>query len=119
MSSSFFSALTRAKENTKNMVENASAHLSAKLQMNVNSSPPTPHKYPSISSPKKHGNNSAQSEKLKPEVKSVDLSNENGGVHANGNTNVNPIKYSEPLSLPKTSQALNVTSSDVQGYSCF
>ena len=116
MSSSFFSALTRAKENTKHMVENASAHLSAKLQMNVNSSPPMPHKYPSISSPKGHENRPIQSEKLKPDVKTFDLSNENG-VHANGNTIVNnSIKYSEPISLPITSQVTNVTSSDVNEF---
>ena len=102
MSSSFFNALKKAKENTKQMVENASAHVSVKLQMHVNSSPPMPHKYPSISTSR--------------EIKSVNNDLETKTINVVNSTVTSSVKYSEPLSISKTHELKNVTPTDINDF---
>ena len=105
MSSSFFNVLKKAKENTKQIVENASAHMSVKLQMHVNSSPPMPHKYPSISTSRdtisvKNDLETKSPHNLFPEKDNT----------INVNSTSNPsVKYSEPLSIAKTCEVRDVT----------
>ena len=113
MSSSFLSALSRAKENTKQMVNNASSHLSVKLQMNVNSSPPTCNKYPSITSSK--GDN-LKSEKP-PTDTQLNLSKEINVSHDESISNGNgSIKYSDPLMVSKSREVPIVSSSDFKEF---
>ena len=102
MSSSFFNALKKAKENTKQMVENASAHVSVKLQMHVNSSPPMPHKYPSISTSR--------------ETKSVNNDFETKSISVVNTTVNSSVKYSEPLSISKAYEVKNVTPTDINEF---
>ena len=102
MSSSFFNALKKAKENTKQMVENASAHVSVKLQMHVNSSPPMPHKYPSISTSR--------------ETKSVNNDFETKSISVVNTTVNSSVKYSEPLSISKAYEVKNVAPTDINEF---
>ena len=112
MSSSFFNVLKKAKENTKQIVENASAHMSVKLQMHVNSSPPMPHKYPSISTSRdtisvKNDLETKSPHNLFPE--------KDNAINVNSTSNPS-VKYSEPLSIAKTCEVRDVTPTDINEF---
>ena len=115
--SSLFSALTRAKDNTKQIVENASNRLSVKLQMNINSSPPMPHKYPSVSSSQissispKTENSFTENRSHTNKINACDLVNGSG----NSNTSIS-IRYSEPCAVSNPSENSNVSYSDIKDF---
>ena len=116
MSSSFFSALTRAKENTKQLVENASAHVSAKLQLHVNSSPPMSNKYPTISSSPTDSHNSVKLEKSDSEIMSMNVTASDVTNRTVSPTSNSPIKFTEPVTISTDSEGLNISISDLNEF---
>ena len=105
MSSSFLGAFNKAKEATKNLVNNASNSISVKLQMNLTASPPGSPKSASVKSSNGLRNDSILSENrpcspntLPPKIFKVSTTSP---------SNVPTIKYSEPSPSKSISDQCN------------
>ena len=91
MSSSFLGAFNKAKEATKNLVNNASNSISAKLQMNLTASPPG-----SPNSIKSSRTNVLRKDSTSSENTNSQFVSKVFQVSTTPPSNVSSIKYSEP-----------------------
>lgn len=109
MSSSFLSALTRAKENTRLMMENATAQLSTKLQISLNSTSSVT--CTSVSIPQANVQVDSKRSHCVPQMelpKPTTIPSKNSASHS-------CIKYTDPV-IVSTTSTINVKNSDVQNF---
>ena len=108
MSVSFLTAFAKVKENTKELMETATAQLSSKLQMSLNSSsvPCT-----SVSTFRNNGYVPVNTKKADLTVPQVELAKTTANIASRSSSVQSPVKYMDPGIISATSK-INVKQSE-------